>query len=158
MSKCTKINKEGKKINYKGKKMNQRTIPMRWRGGSRESVVGSGELRGLAQHSGSAGNSNHNHFSAPHAYVYKLGTPPSPPQSQPRPPRLNCTNVCGSASEGLRQWPFSKLKSERTNAIEGFVLKGNGWRCRLPPDRFSRFTSSPRSSSLRLPEEKERKA
>lgn len=46
---------------------------------SRWGVVGSGgEQRGLAQHSGSAGNSNHNHFSAPHAYVLQPRyTPPS---------------------------------------------------------------------------------
>lgn len=71
MSKCTKINKEGKKINYKGGgRMNQidDTHVMKERKASRR--WGRGSYGGLAQHSGSAGNSNHNHFSAPHAYFY----------------------------------------------------------------------------------------
>lgn len=36
---------------------------------------GRGSYGGLAQHSGSAGNSNLNHFSAPHAYFYMLVDP-----------------------------------------------------------------------------------
>lgn len=41
--------------------MKEREASRRW---------GRGSYGGLAQHSGSAGNSNHNHFSAPHAYFY----------------------------------------------------------------------------------------
>lgn len=56
-----------------------------------------GELQGLAQRSGSAGNSNHNHVQCTsHAYNYTLSSPPSPPQTtrQPHTPRSNCTLMC----------------------------------------------------------------
>lgn len=124
--------------------MNQWTTPMRWNRGKPR--VGGGE--GGATRTGSAFRIRRKLRPQPLQCTSRLllhaqYTPVTTTASQPRAPRSDCTNVCRPARACLRHWPFSQLKSGWIDTLEGVVKKRNGWRRCPPPDRFSRFTSSP---------------
>lgn len=100
MSKCTKINKEGKKNKLQsGRDEPNRRYPCD-EGEEGESVVGTGELRGTGSAFRIRRKLQPQPFQCTSRLLLHASRPPSPPQQVSLGLRPNCTDVCRSVCVG----------------------------------------------------------